>query len=198
MHAERLARFARDAYARGWAVATSGNFSAVVSHDPLRLAITASGRHKGELTASDVVEVGADGEALAGAVRPSAETPIHLAIARARSAGAVAHVHSVWATIVSERFAAAGAVELAGLEMLKAFDGVATHDHREVVPIVENTQAWAAAAPAIEDLLRRHRAAHGFLIRGHGLYTWGRDLDEAWRHLEAFEFLFEVVARRGA
>jgi methylthioribulose-1-phosphate dehydratase len=37
---------------------------------------------------------------------------------------------------------------------------------------------------------------HGFLIRGCGLYTWGRDLDEARRHVESFEFLFEVVGRR--
>ena len=37
---------------------------------------------------------------------------------------------------------------------------------------------------------------HGYLIRKHGLYTWGRDLDEARRHVEIFEFLLECVARR--
>ena len=36
---------------------------------------------------------------------------------------------------------------------------------------------------------------HGFLLSGHGLYTWGRDLAEARRHIEIFEFLFECVAR---
>ncbi|MET1163044.1 MAG: class II aldolase/adducin family protein, partial [Pseudoxanthomonas sp.] len=29
-----------------------------------------------------------------------------------------------------------------------------------------------------------------YLIDGHGLYAWGRDMAEARRHLEAFEFLF--------
>jgi methylthioribulose-1-phosphate dehydratase len=36
---------------------------------------------------------------------------------------------------------------------------------------------------------------HGFLLAKHGLYTWGRDLAEARRHIEIHEFLFEVVAR---
>ena len=29
---------------------------------------------------------------------------------------------------------------------------------------------------------------YGYLIRRHGLYTWGRDLEEARRHVEIFEF----------
>ncbi len=196
--AERLAGFARDAYGRGWAAATSGNFSAVVSHDPLRLAVTVSGAHKGRLTGDDIVEIDGDGAVVSGSGRPSAEAAVHVAVARARSAGAVAHVHSVWATLASERFATDGAVDIRGIEMLKALSGVTTHEHRERVPIVENTQDWVAAAPEIEALLARELEAHGFLIRGHGLYTWGRDLDEAWRHLEAFEFLFEIVARRAS
>jgi methylthioribulose-1-phosphate dehydratase len=82
--------------------------------------------------------------------------------------------------------------------MLKALSGVATHAHRESIPVVENTQDWCAAAPAVEALLRDRPDAHGLLIRGHGLYTWGRDLEETWRHLEAFDFLLEVVTRMEA
>ncbi len=36
-------------------------------------------------------------------------------------------------------------------------------------------------------------AAHGFLIAGHGLYAWGRDVAEARRHVEGFEFLCECL-----
>jgi methylthioribulose-1-phosphate dehydratase len=38
----------------------------------------------------------------------------------------------------------------------------------------------------------------GYLIAGHGLYAWGRDLAEARRHLEAFEFMLacELEPRR--
>jgi methylthioribulose-1-phosphate dehydratase len=73
---------------------------------------------------------------------------------------------------------------------------VATHEHREWLPILDNTQDWAAAAPRVESVLNDRREAHGFLIRRHGLYTWGRDLAEAKRQLEIFEFLFEVMGRK--
>jgi methylthioribulose-1-phosphate dehydratase len=79
--------------------------------------------------------------------------------------------------------------------MLKGLAGVETHEHREWLPIVDNTQDWTAAAPDLRAVLDAHPAAHGFLIRRHGLYTWGRDLDEAARHLEILEFLLEAVGR---
>jgi methylthioribulose-1-phosphate dehydratase len=73
---------------------------------------------------------------------------------------------------------------------------VTTHAHREWLPIVENTQDWPAASGAVEEMLRREPEAHAFLIRRHGLYTWGRDVPEARRHLEVLEFLLEVTGRQ--
>jgi len=187
-----LARFC---HARGWVPATSGNFSVVVAATPLRLAITPSGADKGGLVVAEILEVDASGRVLQGAARPSAETAIHVAIVRARGAGAVAHTHSLTATRLSEAHAGAAALTLRGYEMLKALDGVTTHEHEERLPIVENTQDWVAAAPAIEAMLAQHPAAHAFLIRGHGLYTWGRDVAETLRHVEAVEYLLEAVGR---
>jgi methylthioribulose-1-phosphate dehydratase len=195
--AEQLADVGRHCYARGWALGTSGNFSAVVRTDPLTLAITTSGVDKGLLEASDVVEIDARGRVLRGSGAPSAEAALHLAIVRARGAGAVLHTHSIWSTILSEAAGdGAGRLDIDGYEMLKGLDGVRTHEHRESLPIVENTQDWTAAAPHIESVLRDHLEAHGFLIRRHGLYTWGRDLPEAKRQVEILEFLFEVMGRK--
>ena len=193
--AVQIAEIGRQCHARGWALGTSGNFSAVVGRDPLRLAITASGIDKGALTAGGIVEIDSNGRVLSGSGRPSAEASLHLAIARARGAGAVLHTHSIWSTILSDAVAGDG-VAIEGYEMLKGLDGVENHDHREWLPIVENTQDWAAAAPRVEARLREHPDAHGFLIRRHGLYTWGRDLAEAKRHVETLEFLFEVIGRK--
>lgn len=193
--ARRLAEVGRNAHGRGWALGTSGNFSAVVGEAPLRLAITASGRDKGRLTAEEIVEIGGDGAVLSGSGRPSAETSLHLAIVRARGAGAVLHTHSLWSTLLSEAHAGAGGLAVEGYEMLKGLAGVATHVHREWLPIVDNSQDWEAQAPALEAMLRRNTASHGFLIRRHGLYTWGHDLDEAARHLEVLEFLLEALGR---
>ena len=193
--AAQLAEISRQCYARGWAPGTSGNFSATVSREPLRLAITASGVDKGALTAGDIVEIDQHGGVVAGSGRPSAEASLHLAIARVRGAGAVLHTHSIWSTILSDAVAEDG-LGIEGYEMLKGLEGVATHEHREWLPVLENTQDWAAAVPRVEGMLAEHPKAHGFLIRRHGLYTWGGDLAEAKRHVETLEFLFEVIGRK--
>jgi methylthioribulose-1-phosphate dehydratase len=193
--AVQLAEIGRQCHARGWALGTSGNFSAVVSRAPLRLAITASGVDKGSLSAAEVLKIDERGRVVAGAGSPSAEASLHLEIVRARGAGAVLHTHSVWSTILSEAAPADG-LAIEGYEMLKGLEGVRTHEHRECLPVVDNTQDWAAVAPGIGALLAEHPEAHGFLIRGHGLYTWGRDLAAARRHVEVLEFLFEMLGRK--
>jgi methylthioribulose-1-phosphate dehydratase len=193
--AAQPAEIGRPCHARGWALGTSGNFSAVVSRVPLRLAITTSGLDKGTLTAGEIVEIDEHGQVVAGSGRPSAEASLHLAIARVRGAGAVLHTHSIWSTILSDGAKEDGlAVE--GYEMLKGLDGVGTHEHREWLPILDNTQDWAAAVPHVEAVLTDQPNAHGFLIRRHGLYTWGRDLAGAKRQVEILEFLFEVMGRK--
>jgi methylthioribulose-1-phosphate dehydratase len=193
--AGQLAEIGRQCYARGWALGTSGNFSAVVNRDPLRLAITSSGVDKGTLSVGEIVEIDQHGKVVAGSGRPSAEASLHLAIARARGAGAVLHTHSIWSTILSDAATEDG-LAIQGYEMLKGLDGVGTHEHREWLPILDNTQDWAAAVPQVEAMLTEHPNAHGFLIRRHGLYTWGRDLAEARRQMEILEFLFEVIGRK--
>jgi len=193
--ASQLAEVARQCYARGWAPGTSGNFSATLTRDPLRLAITPSGVDKGELTPGQILEIDAAGKVVSGSGRPSAEAALHLAVARVRGAGAVLHTHSIWSTIISGEVRQDGLL-IEGYEMLKGLAEVDTDQHRERLPVVDNTQDWAAAAPDIEAMLQRHPAAHGFLIRRHGLYTWGRDLAEARRHLETLEFLLEVMGQK--
>lgn len=194
--ATQLSEIGRQFYARGWALGTSGNFSAVVSGDPLRLAITVSGVDKGLMTEADIVEIDERGAVVSGSGKPSAEASLHLAVARARPAGAVLHTHSIWSTILSDAAAAEGGLVIEGYEMLKGLDGVRTHDHREWLPIFDNTQDWASAVPRVESILKEQPHAHGFLIRKHGLYTWGRDLADAKRQVEILEFLFEVMGRK--
>jgi methylthioribulose-1-phosphate dehydratase len=126
---------------------------------------------------------------------PSAETEVHLTVVRARRARAVLHTHSVWSTILSEAYAKSGGVCIENYEMLKGLSGVRTHEHREWLPIIENTQCWSDATPQIEEMLRSRPFIHGFLIARHGLYTWGESIAEAKRHVEILEFLLEVLGR---
>jgi methylthioribulose-1-phosphate dehydratase len=191
----QLAEVGADFHRRGWALGTSGNFSAVIDQEPLRLVITASGMDKGRLTADQFVQLDGRGAVVAGAGKPSDETQLHLAVVRERGARAVLHTHSVWATMLSDLFAAEGGVTIAGWEMLKGLAGVRTHEHREWLPIIENSQDIPALARTLTAVLGERADAHGFLLRGHGLYTWGRSLDEARRHVEILEFLLEVTGR---
>ena len=190
-----LAAAGRDFYGRGWVLGTSGNFSAVASPDPLRLLITASGVDKGALTPSHILEIDERGEVTRGSGRPSDEAQLHLTVVRVRGAGAVLHTHSVWSTLLSQAFASEGRLSIEGFEMLKGLAGVRTHEHREQLPVIENSQDIVVLSRALEEALEKYPEAHGVLLRRHGLYTWGRDLAEARRHVEILEFLLEVVGR---
>jgi len=191
----QLAKLARSCYERGWLLGTSGNFSSVVSRNPFRLAITSTGLDKGVLTADQFVRVDASGSVVRGTGNPSAETALHLVVARVRQAGAILHTHSVWSTILSERHAMERGLWIEGYEMLKGLKGVTSHQHREWLPILENDQDIPKLAHEVERILDEHPYAHGFLLRKHGLYTWGENLSEAKRHLEILEFLMEVLGR---
>jgi methylthioribulose-1-phosphate dehydratase len=194
--AHALAEVGRRFHARGWALGTSGNYSAVVSPKPLRLAITASGLSKRELVASQILVCGEDGHPVEpGGGKPSAETLLHLEVIRRRGAGAVLDTQYVWSTMLSERHAKAGGLSITGFEMLKGLDGVRSHEHREWIPILGNDQDIARLSAEVARALDGHAAAHAFLLRRHGLYTWGRTLADAERHVEILEFLFEVLAR---
>jgi methylthioribulose-1-phosphate dehydratase len=193
--ATSLAEAAKGFYRRGWALGTSGNFSAVVSPEPLRLVITSSGVDKGRLAADQFVQVDSGGGVVDGEGRPSDETKLHLTIVRERSAQAVLHTHSVWSTTLSALLINDSGIEISGYEMLKGLAGVRTHEHREWLPILDNSQDMDQLARELEELLRRRPDAHGFLLRGHGLYTWGKSVDEARRHVEILEFLLEVIGR---
>ena len=192
--ADALCRAAHECARKGWVPATSGNFS---FRDQDRIFITASGLDKGAITPDDLLEIDADCNVQAGQGKPSAETSLHGVIYRDRpETGAIFHVHTVANTLLSNRFARNGAVSLENYELLKALSGVETHAHRELVPILENSQDYVRLALELEAALRNYPDAHGVLLRRHGLYTWGESTAGARRHLEALEFLFEVESRR--
>ncbi len=195
---ELLCATARWCYGRGWVPATSGNFSVRIVEGPAeRILITPSGLDKGVVTPQDLLEVDGEGKAVTGNGKPSAETRLHLVLYRARpEAGAILHVHTVWNTLLSGRFASQGYLALEGYEILKGLSGVATHEYTERVPVLKNTQDYAELCSELAGALGAYPDAHGVLLSRHGLYTWGQSVAEARRHLEALEFLFEVEGRR--
>jgi len=196
LQVEALCALAHECARRGWAPATAGNFS-VRDAETGRVLISRSGLDKGLMTPDGLVELDDCGRVLSGRGRPSAESGLHVVVYRERpEAMAIAHVHTVWNTLLSSHCVDQGPVEIEGYELLKALSGVESHAHCERIPVLANTQSYGDLAQELEEALRRNADTHGVLLAGHGLYTWGSSVAETRRHLEALEFLFEVHTRK--
>ena len=158
--------------------------------DDAHAAVTISGRDKGHLGIDDIMVVDFAGNAVGTSARPSAETALHTQIYRRfPGAGAVLHTHSRTQTVASRIFADRGVVRFEGWELQKAIAGYTTHESVLDVPVFPNTQDMAVLVDAVDAWIASGKPLHGYLIDGHGIYTWGRDMPETRRHLEAFEFL---------
>ncbi len=183
-----LAAIGEDLHRRGWVPSTSGNFSHRLDEDSA--IVTASGRHKGRLSPTDFLAVDLNGEPLSEG-KPSAETLLHTQLYQLDpSIGAVLHCHSPSATVLS-RQVSNSSLRLAGYELLKAFDGIDTHAVSLNIPVFENTQDIPTLAKKVDSYLNKHSGTPAYLIRGHGVYCWGEDLDACMRNLEALDFLLQ-------
>ncbi|MEP6939639.1 MAG: methylthioribulose 1-phosphate dehydratase [Rudaea sp.] len=186
--ATHIAGAGRKLGALGLTPATSSNFS--MRLDDGSIAVTVSGRDKGVLYANDVMRVDMRGDALGTSARPSAETLLHTQIyARYPEANAVLHTHSRAQTVASRLFAQAGVMHFEGYELQKAIAGYTTHESVLELPVFANTQEMPELVRAVAAWIDSGKPLYGYLIDGHGIYTWGRDMAETERHVEAFEFL---------
>lgn len=188
--AQAIIEAGRFLYDRGWSPATSSNYSARIDAD--HVAITVSGRHKGQLCAGDIMVVDLNGRPVQSECKSSAETLLHTVLYQIfPDVGVVLHTHSVKATVLSRLTAADSTLDFEDYELQKAFTGVDTHEGILSIPVFDNTQDIPALAEQSKAWLLAHPEQPGYLIRGHGLYTWGKTMADCLRHVEAFEFLFE-------
>lgn len=171
----------------GWMRGTSGNLSAVLSRDPLLLAVTASGHDKGELTAADVVLVDGDGAAVDGG-KPSAEAALHARVAALTGAGAVVHVHTVASVAMGRR--EPGGIVFRDLEMLKGV-GQPAHGTAVTLPVIANSQDMRVLGDRLETA--RDPRMPAVVVAGHGLYVWGATPRQARHHTEVVEWLLELA-----
>ena len=195
--ADAIADAARELALAGWTPATSSNFSMRI--DAEHVAITISGRDKGKLGRDDIMLVDMQGRAVGTDARPSAETALHTQVYRRwPEAQAVLHTHSRTQSVASRLYAQAGVVRLEGWELQKAIAGHTTHEGVLEIPVFPNTQHMPELVARVDAWLDASKPLATYLIDGHGIYTWGRDMAEARRHLEALEFLLscELELRR--
>jgi methylthioribulose-1-phosphate dehydratase len=186
--ADALVNAASELSALGWTPATSSNFSMRV--DGEHAAITVSGRDKGRLGRADIMLIDLQGKAVGTDARPSAETALHTQIYRRwPGIGAVLHTHSRTQSVASRLFAKAGVIRLQGWELQKAINDCNTHEGVLELPVFPNSQRMSELGARVDGWLAEGKPLHAYLIDGHGIYTWGRDMAETRRHLEALEFM---------
>ena len=184
--AEQLCEYGRLIYHQDWSPATSSNYS--MRLDKRHCALTSSGKHKGRLTPDDILVVNWQGQSQTGG-KPSAETLLHTQLyQRDATIGAVLHTHSLNSVLLSHLWPES-CVTLTGWELQKAFNSQTSHEDTLLIPIFDNNQDIPQLAALVENHMVQHGQGHAYLIRGHGIYTWGIDLDACYRHLEALEHL---------
>lgn len=172
---------------RGLAPATSGNYSMRLSDG--RIAITVSGRHKGRMNDDDIMAVDKNGTPLESK-KPSAETLLHVSLYKIYpDVHAILHTHSIPGVAITRFFRDDDTISLEGYELLKAFPGITTHDTRIDIPVFDNTQDMEILSREVESRLRQNPQTPAYIIRDHGIYTWGQDMAEAERVTEALEHL---------
>jgi methylthioribulose-1-phosphate dehydratase len=182
----------RGFHAKGWAEATSTNYSfRHPSPNDFTFSISRSGVDKGQFTEQDLMQMDDEGKPLEAfqRIKPSAETGLHTMLYRNPAIGAILHTHSVDVTVLSMLRKHKDALTFQGFELQKGIEGVTTHQSTLVLPIFENSQDIEALSRVVRARLTTSPQVFGFVLRGHGLYAWGKDIATAKRHIETYEFL---------
>lgn len=186
-----LAEAGRELADRGWLPARTGHFSARL--DDQHIVITAPGRSKDLLDAHDFMVVDLEGHLIAGSGEPSPETFLHIIMYRRDpKLGAVLHTHSIHGTVLSRQVS--GTLMLRDYEALREIPGCKHPTQGIRVPVFANDPEVRQVAAQVDAAMGRDPALAGYLISGHGLYTWGQTVELAMQRTEAFEFMFECEA----
>lgn len=181
---------------RGLSPGTSTNYSFRLQKKEL-IGISQSRIDKSKFSISSLMVIDEKGVQHGNTfLKPSDETDIHLVFYKDASVGAVFHTHSIASAILSMK-SKNNFLEWEGLEMLKGLEGNKTHEMKEILPIFENSQDIKSLATQIESYWKLNPHIHGVILKGHGLYTWGKDIATVKRHVEVFEYLLEYKLKAG-
>jgi methylthioribulose-1-phosphate dehydratase len=197
--AEDLVELIRWINSQGWSPATSTNYSFRNSEEPASIAISKSGIDKSKFDLQDLMLIDLNAKPFPAfeGIKSSAETLLHTVLYQELDeVEFILHTHSVNGTILSQKYLEQGELILENYEVLKGLPGINTHEVSVSIPIFDNTQDIAALSEDFRVKLKAYSRMPAYLIAGHGLYTWGKSIEAAKRHLELLEFLLECEYRK--
>jgi L-ribulose-5-phosphate 4-epimerase len=175
----------------GLVILTWGNVSGIDRERGL-VAIKPSGVSYDGMCAEQMALVDLDGKAVEGELRPSSDTPTHLALYRAfEGIGGVAHTHSTYATAWAQ-----------ARRPLPCYGTTHADNFRGEVPVTDDLADDALQADyeletglAIVRALapRDPREVPAALVAGHGPFTWGATPAQAAENSIVLEFVAHMA-----
>lgn len=179
-------------YNQGWVSGTGGGMS-LRRGDKLFMA--PSGVQKERIKPDEIFVLDQQGEVLERPEKPlkvSACKPLFMHAYNLRGAGAVIHSHSMNAMLTTLLFD--DVFRISNMEMLKGIQGVGAFDLHEV-PIIPNTAHEAELTDALAEAIEAYPKSQAVLVKGHGVYVWGRNWIHAKTQSECYDYLFEAAVR---
>jgi L-ribulose-5-phosphate 4-epimerase len=165
--------------AHGLVTFTWGNVSAIDRERGL-VVIKPSGLAYDAMAAADMVVVDLDGRVIEGSLKPSSDTPTHLALYRAfDSIGGIVHTHSRHATI----WAQAGCdLPAFGTTHADYFHGAVPCTRRMSAAEIAGDYELETGTVIVETFATRGLSAGAVpavLVHSHGPFAWGKSADDA-------------------
>jgi L-ribulose-5-phosphate 4-epimerase len=152
---------------------TWGNVSELDREQGL-VVIKPSGVEYDHMAADDMVVVDMEGNIVEGKLKPSSDTPTHLALYKKfPQIGGIVHTHSVWATIWSQ---AKQSVPAMGTTHADYFYGAIPCTRMLTTEEIAGNYEVETGNVIAETFLGLDvKAIPGVLVAGHGPFAWGHD-----------------------
>ncbi|HHV93995.1 MAG TPA: L-ribulose-5-phosphate 4-epimerase [Firmicutes bacterium] len=162
---------------RGLVIYTWGNVSGICRERGL-VVIKPSGVSYEEMKAEDMVVVDLEGNVVEGNLRPSSDTPTHLALYRAwPEVGGIVHTHSTYATVWAQ---ARMGIPCLGTTHADYFYGEIPCTRPLTTEEIAGDYEEETGNAIVKTFAGRDpMSMPGVLVAGHGPFTWGKDPAEA-------------------
>lgn len=158
-------------------ILTWGNVSAIDRQSGL-VVIKPSGVEYNALKAEDMVVVDLEGNIVEGSLRPSSDTPTHLAIYRHfPEVGGVVHTHSTYATAWAQAGLSIPNIGTTHADTFHCDIPCTEEMSREQIVKEYEAATGDVIANTFEGMDPMHTPA--VLVKHHGPFTWGKSADEA-------------------
>jgi len=181
-----------DLVKHGLVIFTWGNVSGIDRESGL-VVIKPSGVDYDTMKVSDMVVVDLDGNVVEGDLRPSSDTPTHLALYKAfPEIGGVVHTHSTYATAWAQ----------AGIDLPNIGTTHADYFHQAIPCTADMTEAEVKGEYELETgnvIIERFKGMNpvhtpGVLVKNHGPFAWGKDPHDAVHNAVVMEQVSKMAS----